>query len=148
MLLVGAFYGRAGGLILLGLLATVATTGATVASQVDGGQMDERPTSAAAVQDEYSLDTGEVVVDLSDVRDVEALDGRSIEVHTGIGRVEVILPAGSTSPSTAGSRAPATWPCWVGTRAASASRTGSRSTAARTYRSSTWRPGSASARSR
>ena len=94
MLLVGAFYGRAGGLILLGLLATVATTGATVASQVDGGQMDERPTSAAAVQDEYSLDTGEVIVDLSDVRDVEALDGRSIEVHTGIGRVEVILPKG------------------------------------------------------
>ena len=94
MLLVGAFYGRAGGLILLGLLATVATTGATVASQVDGGQMDERPTSAAAAQDEYSLDTGEVIVDLSDVRDVEALDGRSIEVHTGIGRVEVILPKG------------------------------------------------------
>ena len=94
MLLVGAFYGRAGGLILVGLLATVATTGATVASQVDGGQMDERPTSAAAVQDTYSLDTGEVVVDLSDVRDVEALDGRSIEAHTGIGRVEVILPAG------------------------------------------------------
>jgi phage shock protein PspC (stress-responsive transcriptional regulator) len=94
MLLVGAFYGRAGGLILLGLIATVATTGATVASQVDGGQVDVRPTSAAAVQDEYSLDTGEVIVDLSDVRDIQALDGRSLEVHAGIGRVEVILPDG------------------------------------------------------
>ena len=94
MLLVGAFYGRAGGLILIGLLATFATTGATVASQVDGGQLDERPTSAAAVQDEYSLDAGEVILDLTDVRDLEALDGRSLEVHSGIGRVEVILPDG------------------------------------------------------
>ena len=94
MLLVGAFYGRAGGLILLGLIATVVTVGATVASQVDGDQMDVRPTSAAAVEDEYSVDAGEVIVDLSDVRDVEALDGRSLEVHAGIGRVEVILPDG------------------------------------------------------
>ncbi|MET1058945.1 MAG: PspC domain-containing protein [Nocardioides sp.] len=94
MLLVGAFYGRAGGLILVGLVATVATIGATVASQVDGGQIDVRPTSAAAVSDEYSMDTGEVVVDLTGVRDLEALDGRSLEVHAGIGRVEVILPEG------------------------------------------------------
>jgi hypothetical protein len=35
-----------------------------------------------------------VVVDLSAQRDVVALDGLSIEVHTGIGRVEVILPEG------------------------------------------------------
>ena len=94
MLLVGAFYGRAGGLILIGLLATVATVGATAASQVDGDQLDVHPTSAAAVEDEYSVDAGEVIVDLSDVRDVEALDGRSLEVHAGIGRVEVILPDG------------------------------------------------------
>jgi phage shock protein PspC (stress-responsive transcriptional regulator) len=94
MLLVGAFYGRAGGLILLGLLATVGTVGATVASQVDGGQVDARPTSAAAVHDEYSLDTGEVIVDLTRVRDLQALDGRSLEVHSGIGRVEVIVPEG------------------------------------------------------
>ena len=94
MLLVGAFYGRGGGLILIGLLATVATVGATAASQFDGGQIDVRPTSAALVSDEYTLDSGEVIVDLSAVRDVEALDGRSLEVHAGIGRVEVILPEG------------------------------------------------------
>ena len=93
-----------------------------MASQVDGGQMDERPTSAAAVQDEYSLDTGEVVVDLSDVRDVEALDGRSIEVHTGIGRVEVILPKGVDVTVDGRVESPVTWPCSVATRAASASR--------------------------
>jgi len=92
MLLVGAFYGRAGGLILVGLLATVATVGATVASQVNAEQVDVRPTSAAAVEDEYSVDAGEVIVNLSDVRDIEALDGRSLEVHSGAGRVVVILP--------------------------------------------------------
>ncbi len=94
MLLVGSFYGRAGGLILIGLVATVATVGSTAASQFDGGQLDVRPTSAAMVSDEYTLDSGEVIVDLSGVRDVEALDGRSLEVHAGIGRVEVILPGG------------------------------------------------------
>ena len=43
MLLVGAFYGRAGGLILLGLLATVAIAGATAADQWDGEQIRADP---------------------------------------------------------------------------------------------------------
>jgi hypothetical protein len=92
MLLVGSVYGRAGGLILLGLMATVGTVAATVAGQVDGGQLDRTPTTAAQVQDEYSLGSGEVVIDLSAVRDVQNLDGRTVEVHAGFGRVEVILP--------------------------------------------------------
>jgi phage shock protein PspC (stress-responsive transcriptional regulator) len=94
MLLVGSVYGRAGGLILIGLIATVATVGATVAGEFDGGQLDRRPTSAEQVQDSYSLGSGEVVIDLSGVTDVENLDGRDLEVHAGMGRVEVILPEG------------------------------------------------------
>ena len=43
MLLVGAFYGRAGGLILLGLLATVGLAGATAADNWDGTDRLETP---------------------------------------------------------------------------------------------------------
>ena len=38
-----------------------------------------------------------------------------LEVHAGIGRVEVIVPARPRRhASTVASRAPDTWPCWVG----------------------------------
>ena len=43
MLLVGAFYGRAGGLILLGLLAAVGLAGATAADNWDGTDRHETP---------------------------------------------------------------------------------------------------------
>jgi phage shock protein PspC (stress-responsive transcriptional regulator) len=94
MLLVGAFYGRAGGLILIGLVATVATVLATVAGEYAGGRVDRTPLTAAQVEDTYSIGSGEIVVDLSRVRDVDNLDGRDLEVHAGLGRVEVILPEG------------------------------------------------------
>ena len=94
MLLVGAFFGRAGGLILLGLLTGTALAGATVAEQVDTRQITERPVLAAAVDARYCLDAGEMVVDLTEVSDLEALDGREITVEGGVGRLEVIVPAG------------------------------------------------------
>ena len=92
MLLVGATTGRAGGLILIGLVASVALVGTTVADRWDGDRVEVRPTSAAAVQDSYTVTTGELVLDLSDVEDLEELDGRSISVTGDAGRLEVILP--------------------------------------------------------
>lgn len=94
MLLLGAFWGRAGGLILLGLVATVGTAGATAAGEWDGGQETHRPTSTAEVKDEYWVDTGELTLDLSRLTEVAALDGRTIEVGVGAGRIEVIVPDG------------------------------------------------------
>jgi predicted membrane protein len=92
MLLVGAFFGRAGGLIFLGLVAAVAVAGATITDKWDGGQLSRSPVQAAQVEDEYWQSTGEVVIDLSRVADVENLDGRDIEIGAGIGRVEVVVP--------------------------------------------------------
>ncbi len=94
MLLVGAFYGRAGGLILLGLVSTMALAGASAADNWETTTVSERPTSAAQVADGYSFSTGEFVLDLSSVSDVAALDGRTIELNGDIGHLEVILPAG------------------------------------------------------
>jgi phage shock protein PspC (stress-responsive transcriptional regulator) len=94
MLLVGAFFGRAGGIILLGLVSTVALTGATAADRWDGETLSPSPTSAAAVQDSYRIDAGEIVLDLSGVSDLAALDGRTIELDANFGHLEVILPHG------------------------------------------------------
>lgn len=94
MLLVGAFWGRAGGLILLGLVSSFALTGATVAGQFDGETVHEKPLTAAAVQDSYDIGMGELVLDLSKVADPQSLDGRQIHLEAGIGRIEVIVPRG------------------------------------------------------
>ncbi len=94
MLLVGAFWGRAGGLIALGLVGAIATVGATLSSAYPEDRFDYRPTSAAEVRDSYDLGGGELVLDLSGVSDVEALDGREVAIDGVGGRVEVVVPDG------------------------------------------------------
>jgi phage shock protein PspC (stress-responsive transcriptional regulator) len=96
MLLVGAFFGRAGGLILVGLLATMVTIGSTVADRWDPHKQLERPLSAAEVHSSYHLDMGDLVVDLTRVRNPEALDGRTIDVSGGVGQLDIRVPDGVT----------------------------------------------------
>jgi phage shock protein PspC (stress-responsive transcriptional regulator) len=92
MLVVGAFYGRAGGLILLGLLITPGLAVGTLAENYDSDTVTVTPLSADGVRDEYTMDAGETVVDLSQVADPEELDGRTVTVDGGLGRIEVIVP--------------------------------------------------------
>ena len=95
MLLVGAFFGRAGGIILVGLIATVALSGATAADQWGGdGDVTVTPRIASGVEDRYWLGAGEQVIDLTRGGRPGRLDGRTIEIEGGVGRIEVILPEG------------------------------------------------------
>jgi phage shock protein PspC (stress-responsive transcriptional regulator) len=94
MLLLGAFWGRAGGLILLGLVSTVALAGATAADNWDGEQLSPTPTRASDVEPSYRLSTGELVLDLRQVADLERLDGRTVHLDGDVGRLEVIVPDG------------------------------------------------------
>ena len=94
MLTLGAFYGRAGGLIVVGLVAAVVTAGATVTDDWDVGQIDQRPLSAASLDSRYDLTAGEIKLDLTDIKDIEALDGRTLELDVRFGHIEVLLPAG------------------------------------------------------
>ncbi len=99
MLLVGAFVGRPGGLIALGLVTSL---GLGVASAVEastdwqtGGEtVAYAPTSAATVSDVYSVPNGQIKLDLRSVRDVAALNGRTIDVHLNAGDIHVYLPRG------------------------------------------------------
>ena len=95
MLLVGSFWGRAGGLVLVGLIAAVATAVTTLVSSVGPETTTVyRPTEASQVSSGYDMARGDIVVDLSDVTDVDELDGRELLVEGGAGRLEVILPEG------------------------------------------------------
>ncbi|WP_210440066.1 PspC domain-containing protein [Nocardioides xinjiangensis] len=94
MLLVGSFWGRAGGLIALGLVAAAATAVATVGSQVDDEDRSYAPTSAAEVQEAYEFGGGRFTLDLSDVEDLDALDGRDLTIDGFGGEVEVVVPDG------------------------------------------------------
>jgi hypothetical protein len=98
MLVVGAFVGRAGGLIALGLVAALALAGTSVASLADrGDRLTVHPVTAATVQDGYAISSGRVYVDLSRVTDPEALVGRTIDVGAKVGEVVVVLPRGIRS---------------------------------------------------
>ena len=94
MLLLGSFWGRAGGLVLVGVVAAIATVLSSLGDDMSDDVRVHAPTTAAAVQDAYDLGAGEMLVDLSQVEDVDDLDGRDIRIDVVAGRVEVIVPDG------------------------------------------------------
>ncbi|MFL6129283.1 MAG: PspC domain-containing protein [Mycobacteriales bacterium] len=92
-LLVGAWRGRARGLIWLGIPLTVALVAAGTAEvSLDGGAGDRhyRPQSIAEVQPDYRVGVGNLQLDLTDVD----FTARSVSssVSAGIGNVQVIVP--------------------------------------------------------
>ena len=93
VLLVGAFVGRAGGLILLGSVAAVALLVTSVVDPAYSGPRELRvaPTSGAALDDSYHVPAGRIELDLRDL-DPSDLDGRSLDVSVRAGEVEVLLP--------------------------------------------------------
>ncbi len=93
MLLVGAFYGRAGGIIFLGLIAATVLAGTAVGERIETDQNLVRPATPAEVVDTYSQGAGELVYDLTAIENVAALDGRRIVLEQGAGRIEVIVPS-------------------------------------------------------
>jgi phage shock protein PspC (stress-responsive transcriptional regulator) len=97
MLLIGAFYGRAGGIILVGLLASLVLFAATSVQEVDGGDIRRTPTTAAEVPLKLETGGGEIVLDLREVQDLSALDGMDLDLQSDFGRVEVLLPDGVTA---------------------------------------------------
>lgn len=97
MLVVGAWFGRAGGLILLGTLAAVALAiTSTISPRFEGGErtIDVAPVAAASVQDSYYVPAGRINLDLSNVDDIAALDGRQIDLDANAGEIIVTVPEG------------------------------------------------------
>lgn len=103
MLVVGAFVGRPGGLIFLGIVAALALAVTSIVGNVrdldfsHGDRLRVAPTTAADVHPSYDITSGRAVVDLSRVRDPQALDGRTIDVNGRAGELVVVLPHGVES---------------------------------------------------
>jgi phage shock protein PspC (stress-responsive transcriptional regulator) len=94
MLLVGSVMGRAGGLIFLGIVATIALA---ISSAVDGNWSTERhitrtPVVASNIQDSYRLTAGQIELDLTEVSDPQNLDGRTITLDAEAGELIVRVP--------------------------------------------------------
>ncbi|WP_370246724.1 PspC domain-containing protein [Nocardioides sp.] len=95
LLVVGAWWGRTGGLVGLGVLAGLLTVALVlVPDHPRIGRLDATPTSAAAVAADYERSIGYVDLDLTDVVDPSALAGRTVEAHVGVGRLRVLVPPG------------------------------------------------------
>lgn len=92
MLIVGAWYGRAGGLIALGLVACIGLAASTAAENFEGEKLAD-PINADLVMENYKLAMGQLTVDLSNVADQDALAGREINIKGGAGHIVVILPS-------------------------------------------------------
>ena len=92
-LIVGAWRGRARGLVWLGIPVTVALIAVSTAEvNLDGGAGDRqyRPLSVGEVQDRYEVGVGNLELDLSELD----LTGRvlSTTASAGIGHVQVLVP--------------------------------------------------------
>ena len=98
MLVVGSVYGRPGGLILLGVVASVVLAAVSVAQpRFDGDRnVEVAPTSAEDLESSYDVPAGRIAVDLTDVEDVDALDGRTLDLSANAGELLVIVPDGVT----------------------------------------------------
>lgn len=94
MLLVGAFYGRAGGLIFVGLVAAVATAASSVVGTHSIGEVKASPDSAEELAASYDLGIGDMVIDLTELSPTELaqLDGRKLELDNRVGHIRVIVP--------------------------------------------------------
>src|SRR4051812_29357372 len=99
MLLIGAFRGRPGGLIALGLVSSLgllvtSIIGAATAGTVDNRELLVRPSSPAALADSYRISNGSILVDLSRMRGLPALDGRDLSLRLNAGEITVLVPEG------------------------------------------------------
>jgi len=92
-LLISTWYGRSRLLILVGILASLATS---IAAALGPGPIGDRvyePPSAASLHSEYEHGTGRVVLNLSELTDTENLDGRTVHVDSRIGQLQVVIPS-------------------------------------------------------
>jgi phage shock protein PspC (stress-responsive transcriptional regulator) len=92
-LIVGAWWGRSRLLIVVGLLATLATVAASVVGPGPYGERTYRPGTAASLQPTYTMGAGRIDVHLEDIADPGNLSGRALQIISHIGQVELIVPS-------------------------------------------------------
>jgi phage shock protein PspC (stress-responsive transcriptional regulator) len=96
-LVLGAFWGRAGGLIALGLVSLLVLAGTTAVSMVGRTGMhfttpvDAQPQTVAELEETYSFSVGAARIDLGEL-DADTLDGERVQIRGEVGEITVIVP--------------------------------------------------------
>jgi phage shock protein PspC (stress-responsive transcriptional regulator) len=103
---VGAFFRRAAGLALLGLVLAFALAGVALADLGEGGPVGDRtfrPLAVTELEDEYNVRIGSLELDL---RDLELPPGETrVEANVGIGELHVLVPDDVAVDATGDARA-------------------------------------------
>jgi phage shock protein PspC (stress-responsive transcriptional regulator) len=92
-LLVSAWWGRARGLIAIGLVAGVLTGVAAFAGPGPYGDRSATPHQASGLQPSYRMGIGRFTLGLEHVADIEALNGRTVTINQRIGQLRVVIPS-------------------------------------------------------
>ena len=93
-LLAGSWIGNSRPLVLPAILLGAALAITSLTPAWSAGERRVAPTTSAAVEDSYEFGVGRQAIDLSGVTDVEALDGRTVDIHTEVGETVVTVPEG------------------------------------------------------
>ncbi|MET0467957.1 MAG: PspC domain-containing protein [Aeromicrobium sp.] len=93
-LFVGTRIGHPGALVPLGVLLIPVLAVASVAPNLSAGEIDLRPTTAAAIAEPIEQGFGRVHVDLTSIQDPQTLSGRTLEIDNGVGETIVVVPEG------------------------------------------------------
>jgi phage shock protein PspC (stress-responsive transcriptional regulator) len=101
-LIVGAWYGRSRLLVVVGIIATLATVASTAAGPGPYGERVYRPSTVASLNAEYDHGVGRLVLHLEDLTDPDQLAGRRVDIDARIGQIVVVVP--SSMPVTINAR--------------------------------------------
>lgn len=89
-LVLGAWAGRAGSVLWIALFAGIALAASSVSGDIGADRVT--PMFANEVDPTYEIGIGHLVLDLRQVADPAALDGKTITLNGQIGQIEVIVP--------------------------------------------------------
>ncbi|NLC98905.1 MAG: cell wall-active antibiotics response protein, partial [Actinomycetales bacterium] len=90
--LVGIRWGRPGPVITLGAILSTVLVASSLIPSVSMGAINLEPTSVREIRQPVSLGMGEIQIDLRQVSPETSLNGHTLNVTNGIGRIEVIVP--------------------------------------------------------
>ncbi|UYM03873.1 PspC domain-containing protein [Solicola gregarius] len=93
-MLVGTFYGNGRPLANLGIPLALLMLLTTVLPTYTVGDERHDPALASDIDDSYEQGIGNFVLDLTEISDLESLDGRTVKLDQGVGSMEIVVPDG------------------------------------------------------
>ncbi|HYJ67803.1 MAG TPA: PspC domain-containing protein [Nocardioidaceae bacterium] len=91
-MLVGTWWGNGRWLIPFGAILTTTLIAVSQLPVWKTGEIKEAPTRSDDVLSSYEMGVGRIELDLTQVEDPAALDGRTITMDNGVGEIDVVLP--------------------------------------------------------